>query len=598
MNKKAASLTEKVEWNLDDIFKNGEEENLFKAVYEKVSDFKNELSDISPDMDAGKFFRLVGLTEEINEIVSRLYSRGGLMEAVDQTSPEARVLKSRAKDIQLEAESALRSFFHWIKGKKVNGRERLDSDSAARLFSLSPEYKYSFNYMRKLASYTLSDSEEEIISNKDANGIENLKDLRTMIETEFEFEFKPLGKKVKKINSQPELFSYTRSSSPSERKAAYEALLEEYRKKINIFYSVYSSVVKDWVFEAALRGYPSSVSMRNTANHISDDTVKVLLETCRSNRDVFQDYFRYKASQLGVEKLSRYDLYAPVGKEDKRISYRDSLDIVLDVLGSLSGEFRKKAEKIVTSGHIDSHPSPSKVPGAFCWTVSPEVTPYILLNHASVERDTLTLAHEMGHGIHSLYASNLPYSLQHAVLPLAETASTFCEMAVFEKLLRSLDGESKKRLLANKLAESYATILRQSYFVEFELKIHDRIKEGPGPGEISDIYFSTLQEQFGDSVDVSSIFRYEWAYVPHIVKTPFYCYAYNFGELLTLSLFAKYKSEGPGFIPKIEKILSAGGSRNPAIILGDIGVDINSREFWSSGFEMIRGWLKELQKIN
>ncbi|MGM0567959.1 MAG: M3 family oligoendopeptidase [Elusimicrobiota bacterium] len=585
---------DKINWNLDDIMPLRDFDSLCRETRESIEKFKGLFLKAYPEMKAGDFVRLINLNEHITELLSKLHGRAALMEAADQSLSEPKVLKGRAKDLELEASSKMRSFFNWIKGKKVKGKSILDEKNARRLFGETPQHSYKLNYMRKLARHTLSSEKEEIIEKKDAYGIEAVTDLRTLIESDFTFTFAPEGRKAKEINTQAELAAYTRSPEAKERKAAYTALLEKYKSHINYFYTVYSSVVKDWVFEASLRNYSSPLSVRNAANHINDRAVQKLLESCSANRKIYQQYFKFKARHLKTEKLSRFDLYAPLGGEKENISFKEGVDIVLDALGEFSGGFKDRALEIISSKHIDSHPEKSKTPGAFCATISPSIAPYILLNHTRTKRDVLTLAHELGHGIHSLYSNHLPCSVQHSVLPLAETASTFCEMLVFEKLLESSSQKQKKKMLSDKLSESYATVIRQNYFVKFEMEIHDKIKKGLSPEDISDIYFSTLKEQFEDSVLIDSLFRYEWAYIPHIVHTPFYCYSYNFGELLSLSLYAFYKSKGPSFKEEIIKILSAGGSMDPALILKEAGADINSRLFWDKGFDIIKGWMQKL----
>jgi len=212
--------------------------------------------------------------------------------------------------------------------------------------------------------------------------------------------------------------------------------------------------------------------------------------------------------------------------------------------------------------------------------------------------DVSTLAHELGHGIHALYANHHSVSSQNAGLPLCETASTLLEMVMFEKLLKQAENDQvRKALLFNKMAGSFATVLRQNYFVKFEIKAHEAIERGVTGEELSDIYFNDiLKPQFGDSLSIDDSFRYEWAYLPHIVHTPFYCYAYSFGELLSLALFSEYKKQGSVFVPKIEKILAYGGSKSPQKILGEVGIDINSRAFWQGSFDIIKGWQKQLEE--
>jgi oligoendopeptidase F len=220
------------------------------------------------------------------------------------------------------------------------------------------------------------------------------------------------------------------------------------------------------------------------------------------------------------------------------------------------------------------------------------------MNYNSTLREVYTLAHELGHAIHSLYANKHFPSSQHANLPLSETASTFGEMILFEKLFANeKDVKIKKSMLWEKMSDAYATILRQNYFVLFEIKAHEIVGKGATMEELNKLYLSNLREQFGNSVKVEGVFQYEWMYISHIFESPFYCYAYNFGELLSLALWSRYKAEGAGFIPKLEKILETGGSQDPTQILSEVGVDVTSAEFWMGGFDIISGWQKQLEEL-
>lgn len=360
----------------------------------------------------------------------------------------------------------------------------------------------------------------------------------------------------------------------------------------------YQAIVKDWAYETKLRGFKSPISMRNVANHIDDKVIDTLIKVCSDNVGAFQNYFRFKAKELGVKKLSRFDLYAPIGESTETYQYSDALKMVEEAFRGFSPAFAENAKRIITEKHIDSHPGDSKRGGAFCMTVSPSIDPYVLLNFAGKMRDVSTLAHELGHGVHSIYANSHSISAQHANLPLAETASTFGEMILFEKLLsEAKTNQEKKVLLSDKLADSYATICRQNFIVKFEISAHEAFQKGVEQKDLSKLWLDNLKEQFGDSVEVDDLFQYEWSYIPHIIHTPFYCYAYNFGELLSMSLYARYKQEGASFVTAIENILKAGGSQDPKLVLQEAGIDMASAEFWQGSFELINKWQNELESL-
>ncbi|MFC2048669.1 M3 family oligoendopeptidase [Elusimicrobiota bacterium] len=587
-------------WNLEDIYQKTARKKIFEELTGSIKIINSYYSKMAPEMPEKVFLSFISYYEASAEKLSRLIYKPYLQKETDQKSSEALRQKHLALGLHMKLTESSRKTWQWVMGKEVPGKKKLDNLNAKRLFKNAGEMKYILQRKRAKAVYALNEREENIIDNKDLTGNEVLTSLRTLIETEMEFFFKPRGvRKGRKIQSIAELTKYVFWEKTEFRKEAYLKLLTGFRKNIDKYFLIYHAVVKDWVYERKLRGYKEPISIRNESNNISDEAVQALLSVCREKKEIYQDFFRIKAKMLNMKKLNRHDIYAPViTAGEKKISYQDSLKLVMDVFGSFSSGFSERAGKIIDSRHIDVFPDKKKVSGAFCATVSPEVVPYILLNHTGKYRDVLTLAHELGHGIHSLYCTDLSYSAQGSSLPLAETASTFCEMLVFEQMYARASGRKEKiDLLVSKLSDSYATVLRQNYFIKFEQEVHKKINSGITAESVSDIYFRILTEQFGESVSVDPLFRYEWAYIPHIVHTPFYCYAYSFGELLSLSLYYQYKTKGKVFIHTIIKILKTGGSKDPVKTLKKAGIDVSKKKFWRDGFKIIENWKDELVEL-
>lgn len=586
-----------MKWNLDDILPINKFDELYKEIEADLKKIEKLWKNLRPEMRSSDFSNFIKLDEKLTEKIARIYDLPHLMESADEKSAKAKLLKERAKDLYVHASQETQKIQNWLKGLRVESKKTLDDKNAKRLFSSVPDLEYVLNYNRESARHTLSEEIENLITEKEATGEQVLVSLRELLETELAFKLRYKGK-IKEINNRAEIVKLTRSHDASLRKSAYEAMLEPYKANIDKFFMIYQAVAKNWGANAKRRNFKSAISMRNHRNHLSDLPIETMLQVSKDNRQIFQNYFRFKAKELGKPTLTRYDIYAPLEKTREAISLESAIQIVLETFNEFSPRFAKYAKSIIDANHIDYMPSPTKRDGAFCATVGPSIKPYILLNYANTFRDVETLAHELGHAVHSLYASHHSISAQHANLPLAETASTLGELILFEKLLsRAKTPKAKKIMLSEKISDSYATIIRQNYFVQFELDAHNAFKQGITPEALSDIYLSGLQEQYGKSVKVDPIFKYEWASIPHIVNSPFYCYAYNFGELLSLALFKKYKEEGKSFVPKIEKILEYGGSENPTKILREVGIDINSPAFWQGSFEIIKGWQKELENL-
>jgi len=299
-----------------------------------------------------------------------------------------------------------------------------------------------------------------------------------------------------------------------------------------------------------------------------------------------------------VAKLRRYDIYAPVAKAEKKFEFDVAAQMVFEAFGSFDPKIAELARRVFDQNHLDGEIRKGKDSGAFCWSVVPDMTPYVLLSYQGRARDVTTMAHELGHAIHAMLAEHHTTFTFHSSLPLAETASTFGEMMLTDKLLsEETDDAVRRDILFKQMDDAYATIMRQSYFAIFEKQAHEMIRNNASVDEISAAYFENLKEQFGDAVELSDEFKWEWISIPHIYHTPFYVYAYAFGQLLVFSLYQQFKIEGESFKPKYLKILSAGGSEAPAKILADAGIDIRSAKFWQGGFDVLEKLISELEKL-
>ncbi len=570
-----------MKWNLDDIVKIENWERLFAEVKVNFEIYKKMIAKPDPNMSAEKFKKIIDFGEELENKTSRLGGLPKLILAVDTKNQKARLMMTKVQDFGLEMAEHTIKFSHWLKGLGSFAMAGLDEKNAKRLFKSIPDLEYALTYSRKAAKYTLKENEEKIMMNKDVNLGSALGDLRDLIATEFRYNV--LGKKVE---TQAELITYVYSNKAKERKAAYEALLTTQKNNIDKFFVMYQGTVKDWGYETRLRGYKSPISVRNFGNEIDDEVIETLLEVTKNNKEIFYKYFQAKAKKLGEKKLNRMDLYAPVEIVNKNMKYEEGVKIVLDTFEEFSPRFTAAAKRIIEKQHVDVYPGPNKTSGAFCATLNNKIDPYVMLNWTGKARDIATLAHELGHGVHSIYANKHYSSVQSANLPLAETASTLGEMLIFEKF--------KKEMLWDKIADMYATILRQNYFVMFEIEAHKAITRGVTENELSQLYFDNLKDQFGKTVEVPDLFRYEWSYISHIFESPFYCYAYNFGELLTLSLYKHYKNDKIEGRKIIESILEAGGCENPKLLLNKFGIDIKSPNFWQNSFDMIDELVEEL----
>jgi oligoendopeptidase F len=299
-----------------------------------------------------------------------------------------------------------------------------------------------------------------------------------------------------------------------------------------------------------------------------------------------------------MEKLRRYDIYAPVSSSSKEYSFEQAANLTFEAYERFDHEFASKAQRVFDDQHIDSEVRKGKMGGAFCSTILPELTPWVLLNYQGHADDVSTMAHELGHAVHSMMAEHHPLYTQHACLPLAETASTFGEMILTDLLLeRETDPQEIEGILFRQLDDAFATILRQVYFAIFERDAHEKIAKDASVDELSELYLANLKEEFGEAVELSDEFKYEWVSIPHIYGTPFYVYAYAFGQLLVFALYKRYKKEGESFKPKYLRILSAGGSVAPVKLLAEVGIDVTRAEFWQGGYDIIADMVRRLESL-
>ncbi|MBI4726717.1 M3 family oligoendopeptidase [candidate division TA06 bacterium] len=586
-------------WNLNNIVGRGKFDEFFNAAEKNIAKLGDYLKALSPGMPEESFRRMTAFTEKLKEDINRLSSYGSLWVSADINSQDARLYKSRAQDLMVSHTQALIPITQWLMGKPVEGLGRLDDANAQRLFKAVPDLEYVLSYQRLGAVHTLEQEVEKVMARKKVTGADPLTELYSLVSDGFEYRFKPKGKKEKVFKTQSRIRAYFYSSNPAERQAAYQALFKPYQDNISKFYVIYQALAKDWDQDARDRQFNSAVAMRNFYNQVPDQAIETLLRVSSDNVGIYQEYFKVKARLLGVKQLQRYDIYAPLERQKAKIPFDRAKTLVLETFKEFSPALAQNARQIFEAGHIDSHPRPGKESGAFCAMVAPKITPYILLNYSGDNSSVMTMAHELGHGAHDLYASAHSVSSAETTLPLAETASTTAEMLVFERLLSQAKSDKEKRaMLLEKIGDSYATVMRQAYFVKFEIAAHRLLLQGARESQLSGLYLKMLKEQFGSSVDVADEFRCEWAYIPHIFKTPFYCYAYNFGELLSMALFARYKHEGRSFVSKIEKILAYGGSQSPELILKQAGIDMSSASFWQGSYDVVRGWLEELKRLS
>ena len=540
-------------------------------------------------MDAETFLEAVRASEATSRLVNKIYAFAELSFAADTQDQNAQSLLGRVQ--QFVAEMQNRTLFFGLWWKQV------DESNAARLMNVSGDYRYYLEEMRHFKPHTLSEPEEKVINLKDVSGSNALINLYDAITNRYVFKLKVDGKMQELTRAQ--LQPFIQGPDADLRARAYQEVYRVYGADGPILGQMYQTRARDWHNENInLRKFSSALAVRNLGNDVPDEAVNTLLEVTKKNSKIFHRYFKMKAKHVGLKKLRRYDIYAPVARSDKAFKYDDAAKRVLESFTAFDPRLGELARRVFDQDHLDSEVRKGKQGGAFCASITPEMTPYVLMNYTGRARDVATLAHELGHAIHAMLASHHTAFTFHSSLPLAETASTFGEMMLTERLLAEEKDEAVRRdILFKQMDDAFATVLRQVYFALFEREAHAMVQKNASTDELSAAYMENLREQFGDSVELSDEFKWEWVSIPHIYHTPFYVYAYAFGQLQVFSLYQQFKAEGDSFKPKYLKILSAGGSEAPAKILAEAGIDIRSAKFWQGGFDVLDGLVSELEKL-
>lgn len=584
-------------WSLDDLYTGFDAPEIAAAheaierVTQAIEAYRPRLSaDLAADEAIGLVREIMDQTETLFRVSMRLFAFGYLRFSQDTQDQQAQVHIAQTQELMAGVRNRILFFELWWKG--------LDDDVAAAIMADSAPYTYYLEGLRRERPYTLSEAEERVLNIKNVNGPGALRQLYDTITNRYLYELEVDGE-VKKL-TRGELAVFIRGSDPEMRARAYQVMLQKFAADAPVLGQIYQFRVRDWRAEnVTLRDHASPIAVRNLANDIPDSVVDTLLDVAKRNAGLFQRFFALKARWLGVDKLRRYDIYAPVtATAEAEYDFDAAVTMVLDSFAAFEPELATLARDVFDAGHYDSEVRPNKDTGAFCMTVSPDLTPWVLQSFQGRAQDIATMAHELGHAVHAMLASHLPAPLQQASLPLAETASTFGEMLLLDKLLAEEPSPDVRRdMLFRQMDDNYATIMRQIFFALFEREAHAAVARGASIDALCELYMENLVDQFGAAVELSDDFQYEWLSIPHIYSVPFYVYAYGFGQLLVLSLYEEYRQLGDAFKPRYMALLAAGGSDAPERILRRAGVDIHSADFWQGGFNVLSRLLDQLEAL-
>ena len=580
-----AATLEDVAWNLEPLVEGHGEagaDRMLTEAQERSAAFAERHQGKVAELDGAGLAQAIAELQQISELVGRAGTFAMLRFATDTAEPRNGALLQRVQEQATVVETRLLFFeLEWAELDDARVDTLLEADGLDTA-------RHHLRTIRRYRPHLLTEPEEKIMSEKSVSGRDAwsrlFNELTSAVEVQIDSETLALDVALAK------LMSPDRELRAKVQQAVTEALQPTLRTRAFVF----NTLMADKATDDRLRRYPTWISSRNLSNEASDESVQALVEAVRGAYDIPQRWYRLKARLLGIDRLKDYDRMASVASADESFEWDEAKRIVLDSFGDFSPVMADSAREFFDDDWIDAPPRPGKRGGAFCSYAVPGAHPYVMLNYTSRRRDVLTLAHELGHGVHAALARPRGIFEHHTPLTLSETASVFGETLVFRRLLdQAATPESRLTLLAEHVEGSIATVFRQVAMNRFEDLAHTtRRSEGElSIARLGELWTQSQEEMLGDSVEVTDNYRCWWSYVPHFIGTPGYVYAYAYGQLLALSVYGRYVEEGESFVPRYIELLSAGGSRSPEELVAIAGLDLTDPGFWNRGLELVRGQL-------
>jgi oligoendopeptidase F len=583
---------ESVEWDLSDLYAGPEDPRLssdLDAAAEAAGAFRERYHGRLGDLSAAELNDAVVELERIKSSSARVETFARLRLAADSSDQSRGALVQKVRERNTQIETALLFFdLEWA---------ALPDETAERLLADPALERYAsvLRSERRYRPHLLSEPEERISAEKAVTGSnawgrlfnELLSDLRVELDGE-------------SVSVDEALARLSRETEQSERARVAEAVTESLRPGVRTRGYILNTVLNERAIEDRLRGYPTWISARNLANEIPDEAAQSLVDAIVARYDIPQRYYALKAKLLGLPRLADYDRFAPLQEVPGTIEWDEARELVLESFTDFSPTAGDVVSRFFERSWIDAPARPGKMLGAFCATLVPDVHPYVLMNYAGERRSVLTLAHELGHGLHGVLAQDLGLLNASTPLTLAETASVFAEALTFEKLRqREDDPRARLDLLVGRIDDTIATVFRQIALNRFEHAIHTgRRDEGELPVDrLAELWRAEQERMLGDAVEVTENYEIWWSYIPHFISVPGYVYAYSFGYLFSLAIYRRYLDEGESLVEPYLDLLRAGGSAPPAELASRLGFDLGDPGFWSAGLDAIGTLVDEAEEL-
>ncbi|GHU05063.1 oligoendopeptidase F [Alphaproteobacteria bacterium] len=588
----AAQLGDIPEWDLGDLYASPDDEKLktdLEQADKRAKAFQEKYSGKLDGLSSAEMGEAIAEYERLSETIAGASSYAELYYAQCVADPErGRFLQDVQETVTTISTKIL---FFTLELNKLDETilvEKLANEQTSR-------YSPWLRDLRVFRHHQLSDEIERLLMERDVVGSQAWS--RLFDETVADLRFPVAGKEL----TSTEALHLLSEKDEATRKEAALAIGAVFEKNIRLFTLIYNTLIKEKEIDDKWRRFARPTSGRNLSNQIEDEVVEALVAAVRdAYPKLSHRYYALKAKWLGKEKLEHWDRNAPLPEaDDSIIDWKDAQKIVLDAYRAFSPDMAAIGERFFQGGWIDAPAKPGKSPGAFAHPTVPTAHPYLLLNYMGKSRDVMTLAHELGHGVHQHLASAQGFLMSQTPLTLAETASVFGEALTFRALLNAEKNKTRRRvLLASKIEDMINTVVRQTAFYQFERLVHDQRREGELSAEqFAKAWLSVQEESLGPAFHFSDDYRTFWAYIPHFIHSPFYVYAYAFGDCLVNSLYDVYRKGAPNFQTKYLDMLRAGGTKRHHELLEPFGLDATEPAFWSRGLAVIVGLIDELEAM-
>jgi oligoendopeptidase F len=581
------------EWDLSDLYPGRDSPELQRDLAELAANakaFRQRCAGRLAILSGAELGAAIAEYEKLQEVIGRIMSYAELVRAGNVADPAiAQFFQTTHERINAISTELL---FFTLELNRIE-----DPALDAKLVDPAlARYRPWLRDVRAMRPYQLSDELEKILHEKSVAGRNAW--TRLFDETIADLRFPFRGREL----TEPEAMHLLSDRDGAVRKEAALSIGEVFGRNVRLFGLITNTLAKDKEIEDRWRGFPRPISARNLSNYVEDEVVDALIAAIRASYpELSHRYYGLKAKWFGVERLPFWDRNAPLPEDgDRTVAWPEAQSTVLSAYRAFSPELATIGENFFQHRWIDAPVRPGKVPGAFAHPTVPSAHPYLLLNYQGRLRDVMTLAHELGHGVHQVLAAGQGALMADTPLTLAETASVFGEMLTFRALLaRETDPKRRRIMLAGKVEDMLNTVVRQIAFVTFEQRVHDERRDGELTAErICDIWLDVQRESLGPALSLDDPYRYYWTYIPHFIHSPFYVYAYAFGDCLVNSLYAAYEDSHQGFAERYLDLLRAGGTLRHRELLAPFRLDASDPAFWSKGLGVIRGFIDELEALS